>query len=288
MKLSMPLFFSLMGCLLYTGSLQAQLVPELEDSLQGSVKSIQIEQAILVRHLGQWAEGKRQKIEATTYDQHGRKTQHLQYETDGSLKKKTVYTYPTENTTEQRVYSHDSLPADRTLLITDRQEQRITQTLYTADGSLQRKTVSVLDGQDRILEETEYNAAGRLFRRLVHTYGSKGHRLATARYGAHDVFAGPVGKSEYAYTDQGQLSQSHDYGSDGLLIQKWGYADEQDEQGNWTKRTVSRWVQKFGKAYFEPMRVTYRTIVYYPEEAEETEDSTAPPETAASVTSPAQ
>ncbi len=39
----MPLFFSLMGCLVYTGSLQAQLVLELENSLQGAVKSIQIE-----------------------------------------------------------------------------------------------------------------------------------------------------------------------------------------------------------------------------------------------------
>ena len=88
MRLPRILFFSLAGCLLCTGSLQAQLVAEREDRLQGSVKSILVEQAVLVRHLDQWAEGKLQKVDATTYDQHGRKTQQLQYETDGSLKKK--------------------------------------------------------------------------------------------------------------------------------------------------------------------------------------------------------
>ena len=280
----MTLFFSLIGCLLCTGSIQAQLLSELEDSLQGPVKSIQIEKAILVRNLDQWAEGERQKIEATTYDQHGDKTQHLQYDTNGSLKKKSVYTYPTQNTTEQRVYSREGLPGDRTILITDRQEQRITQTLYTANGSIRRKIVSVMDEQGRILEEAEYNAAGSLFRRLVHTYGSEGHRITTARYDAQDVFVGPVGKSEYVYSDRGRLSETREYGTDGLLIQKWEYTDEQDEQGNWIKRTVSRWVEKFGNAYFEPTQVTYRTIVYYPEE---TEESTAP-ETAPSGTSPVQ
>ncbi len=91
MRLPRILFFSLAGCLLCTGSLQAQLVAEREDRLQGSVKSILVEQAVLVRHLDQWAEGKLQKVDATTYDQHGRKTQQLQYETDGSLKKNRVH-----------------------------------------------------------------------------------------------------------------------------------------------------------------------------------------------------
>ena len=284
MRLYMPLFFSLTDCFLCTGSLQAQLVPELEDRLQGPVKSIQIEKVMLVRNLDQWTEGPRQKVEATTYDQHGRKTLHLEYETDGSLKKKTVYTYPTESTTEQRVYSREGLPGDRTLLITDRQEQRITQTLYTADGSLRRKTVSVLDGQDRILEEAEYNAAGSLFRRLVHTYGSEGPRLTTARYGAHDVFVGPVGKSEYVYSDQGRLSEIREYASDGTLLGRWKYTDEQDAQGNWIKRTGAHWVEKFGSAYFEPRQVTYRTIIYYPGET----GASTTPETASSVTAPAQ
>ena len=160
-----------------------------------------------------------------------------------------MYTYPTENATEQRVYSGEGLPGERTLLITDRKEQRITHSLYTADGSIRRKTVSVLGEQDRILEEAKYNAGGRVFRRLVHTYGREEQRIATARYGAQDVFVGPVGKSEYVYSDQGQLSRSHDYGSDGLLIQMW---EDTDEQGDWTKRTVSRWVEKFGNAYSEP------------------------------------
>lgn len=126
-----------------------------------------------------------------------------------------MYTYPTENTTEQRVYSREGLPGEQTLLITDRKEQRITHSLYTADGSIRRKTVSVLGKQDRIFEEAESNAAGSVFRRLVHTYGSEEQRIATARYGAQDVFVGPVGKSEYVYSDQDQLSRSHDYGMTG-------------------------------------------------------------------------
>ena len=57
MRLSSILCFSLTGFLSYTGSIQAQLSPEREDSLQGAVKFIQIEQTILIRKLDQWAAG---------------------------------------------------------------------------------------------------------------------------------------------------------------------------------------------------------------------------------------
>jgi len=62
MILSSTLCFSLTGFLLYTGTIQAQLLPEREDSLQGPVKSVQIEQAILVRNLDQWAAGEGRKL----------------------------------------------------------------------------------------------------------------------------------------------------------------------------------------------------------------------------------
>ena len=103
MRLSSILCFSLTSFVSYTGSIQAQLLPEREDSLQGPVKSIQIEQAILARHLDQWAAGERKKVDATTYDQHWRKTVHLHYEIDGSLKKR-----PCTPTAQRTLLSRES------------------------------------------------------------------------------------------------------------------------------------------------------------------------------------
>ena len=83
------------------------------------------------------------------------------------------------------------------------------------------------------------------------------------------------------------MRETREYTPDGTLLGSWEYTDEQDAQGNRIKHTAAHWVEKFGKAYFEPRQVAYRIIVYYPEETGETEGGTAPG-TASSVTAPAQ
>jgi hypothetical protein len=50
----------------------------------------------------------------------------------------------------------------------------------------------------------------------------------------------------------------------GAVRTKYSYAyDSFDRQGNWTKRTTSKWVTKGGRQELAPDSVTYRTITYY-------------------------
>lgn len=50
---------------------------------------------------------------------------------------------------------------------------------------------------------------------------------------------------------------------DGSIRAKYKYAYEFDAQGNWIKRSTSKWVTKDGTSYYEPAYVDYRTITYY-------------------------
>ena len=51
------------------------------------------------------------------------------------------------------------------------------------------------------------------------------------------------------------------YDSKGTTIERYDY--EFDEKGNWIKKTRSKWVEKFGKTYFEPQEIIKREISYY-------------------------
>ena len=51
------------------------------------------------------------------------------------------------------------------------------------------------------------------------------------------------------------------YDSQQTTIERYEY--EFDTQGNWIKRTQLMWVEKFGKTFFEPFKVTTREISYY-------------------------
>jgi hypothetical protein len=67
------------------------------------------------------------------------------------------------------------------------------------------------------------------------------------------------------YDEKGNKTEEDFYNPD--LRRKETYAYEGDSTGNWIRRTTSTWVTKFGKSYFEPSLVTYRTITYYGEGA---------------------
>ena len=238
--------------------------------LNGPVQHVLIEQAFQTSHAEDTQESQRQKIAAISFDKETRLTQHIQYAADGTVNRKITYTYaPSTNTTQQIIYARHRVPQERITIIAEQDEQRHIRTFYT-DGILLRQLITTRDAQGRIVKEEQYNTAGTLFHRLIHTFDEQGRKVATAHYNATGFFDGPIGTSEYVYTDVGQLRESRDYGPDGFLVRKWGYQDELDDHNNWTKRTLSRWVEKFGRSYFEPVKVLYRAITYYPGQGKQT------------------
>jgi TonB family protein len=75
-----------------------------------------------------------------------------------------------------------------------------------------------------------------------------------------------TGKEVYKYDDKGNISEMTLLNADGSLMGKEVYKYEFDFGGNWNKMTTSVAVIEGGKMSFEPMEVTYRSIMYYLDE----------------------
>ncbi len=76
-----------------------------------------------------------------------------------------------------------------------------------------------------------------------------------------------TGKEVYKYDDKGNISEMTLVNDDGSLISKETYKYEFDFAGNWNKMTTSVAVIDSGRITFEPTEITYRSIMYYLDEA---------------------
>ena len=76
-----------------------------------------------------------------------------------------------------------------------------------------------------------------------------------------------TGKETYKYDDKGNISEMILLNDDGSLMSKETYRYEFDFAGNWNKMTTSVAVVDSGKMSFEPTEITYRSIMYYLDEA---------------------
>ena len=145
------------------------------------------------------------------------------------------------------------------------------------------------DAQGNLTEEDSYSPDGTLRSKAVYTYDTKENRAEEVFYKPRwRFFDGPVdSKDVYSYDAKGNLTEEASYSPDGTLKSKTTctydakgnkteeafynpnlrkkevYTYENDAFGNWIKMVTSTWVTKFGKSYFEPSMVTYRTITYY-------------------------
>ena len=105
---------------------------------------------------------------------------------------------------------------------------------YWNDGRLGSRTV--INYKDDKRETLSYGVNGELNNKYVETLDAKGNVVETAYY---DTKADTV-RDRYSYV-----------------------YDSFDAQGNWTKKTSSKWVAKEGQGQFVPGSVAYRTITYF-------------------------
>lgn len=130
----------------------------------------------------------------------------------------------------------------------------------------------VYDDKGNKTEEHVYNAHGSYFYNLkggykaveykytyTNTYDDKGNKAEWSSYNSD-------GSLEYkiTYDDKGNWTEESGYNSDGSIIYKITYTYEYDHFGNWTSKTTSGQVNKFGKVYLEPTFYYSRKITYYP------------------------
>ena len=76
-----------------------------------------------------------------------------------------------------------------------------------------------------------------------------------------------TGKEVYKYDEKGNISEMTLLNTDGTLLSKETYKYEYDFAGNWNKMTTSVAVIDGRGITFEPTEITYRSIMYYLDEA---------------------
>jgi tetratricopeptide (TPR) repeat protein len=94
----------------------------------------------------------------------------------------------------------------------------------------------------------------------ITTYGIKGNRVENTSY---PIEVGPVGKEEYKYDKQGNITEMTVRDDHGAIVSREAYNYEFDKFGNWTRMVTSLVVFENGELKREPIEVTNRTITYY-------------------------
>jgi hypothetical protein len=222
-----------------------------DGGLKGKVKTVFTETENLD---GTWAVSKRKPDSMEYYNEQGNRTKEVSYDYRGNPFEITVYGYldgDRASKSESIQYEYD--PPPMVMPVTPGQPQPKYDPRYSY------KYKYKYDAQGSLSEEVLHGSSGEVVQRIVHKV--KGNQKETS-YHSED---GSLDR-KYSYTldDKGHEIEEIGYETkDGSVRYKYSYAYEFDAQGNWVKRTASKWVTKDGKSQSGPYSVTYRTLSYY-------------------------
>ena len=91
-------------------------------------------------------------------------------------------------------------------------------------------------------------------------YDERGRRLENETY---PVVGGRGGQETHRYDARGNVAETVVRDAGGAVLSRTMYAYEFDEHGNWIKMTASVAVSNAGRAEYEPIEITKRSITYY-------------------------
>lgn len=224
-----------------------------DEGLKGKVKEVSSEDGDLS---GTWAVGRRKPTRSAHYNERGNVVRTVTYDWKGNPFDFNAYGYIDGDRASKYNsirYEYDPPPvmaapspagvekpkSDPRYSIRykykyDEKGRQVEIQRYRNDGRLAGRTVrSFKDGQ---VETLAYNADKELVDKRVETLDAKGNVIETIYF---DVRTDTV-RTRYSYV-----------------------YDSFDAQGNWVKKTTSKWMTKDGKSFFEPSYVTFRIITYY-------------------------
>lgn len=251
------------------------------EGLVGPVRVAVEEVADYSQKFGEWTEGPRRKTiyhftpsgyftELLFYDENGvlwhRMT--FDYNEKGNLIKRTdsigfveLYAYDESNNNIEAVLYFAGKARSRWEYKYDIGGNKVEEAKYESDGSLSEKTIFKYDEVGNVVEEFLYKADGSLWLKFRFKYDAAGNRIEMATYD----LGGLSGRHTYKRDRTGNIIEEEEtqYDASGPVTEKRRYEYEFDSHGNWTKQVCFRWVTRFGESYWEPQRVTYRTITYY-------------------------
>ena len=118
----------------------------------------------------------------------------------------------------------------------------------------------VFDKQGRVTESKYYRPGGELSSRTLTIYTDT--KTEAQNFNAQGEL---VSKTFQTFDEKGNLIESFFQMLKPTVIEyKAIYKYESvDEKGNWTRRILSEWRTEDGKSFYEPVKIQYRTFVYY-------------------------
>jgi len=226
--------------------------------LKGPVRTVRLEWAEISQQDGKAVERPRKLQFTTTYDEKGNRKEVTNYNLNGSLQDKRIYTRDGEGNLTETIYKADGT-MDSKLIYTYDEKGRITGwSVYDAVGSLRRKAIGAYDAHGKPTESAIYNADGSLMNKTVHSYDAEGKQAGHAVYNAAGVLM-------QTYERNGTEDIVVLYNEDGTFhyrsVSK-SPTSEFDSHGNWIKQSTPRSITRAGKSE-EVIAVFYRRITYY-------------------------
>lgn len=223
-----------------------------DEGLKGKVRTVFTESEDLS---GTWAVAGRKPSSMVYFNERGNFTKREAYDYRGNLFDITAYGY----LDGARValfktirYEYDPPPMMMAPVPGKTAERK-------ADPRYSNKYRYKYDDKGRLIEELLYLNDGTLDLSYIYKYqDNRREELVYDEQGALNQ------KYSVTFDEKGNEKEETIFDvKDNSVKEKFSYAYEFDNQGNWIKRTTSKWTTKDGQSGFTPYSIDYRTITYY-------------------------
>ena len=225
-----------------------------DEGLHGNVKTVFQESQDLS---GTWSVQGRKPSSMEYYNERGNLTKRESYDYKGNLSDITVYGYLDGAIVSRRKSIEHEYNPPPMMIASPSGEAR-----PKSDPRYSNKFTFQYDDQKRLIEKSWLMNNGQPSIRYVYKYsGNPANQREELVYSAD----GSLNQRYLSILDDkgNEVEQTSFETRDGSVGGKYSYVYEFDAQGNWIKRTTSKWTTKDGKSSYAPAYVDYRTISYY-------------------------
>lgn len=195
-------------------------------------------------------------IELNFYDASGKLTEKMTYDRKGSPKsaENSIYDYHS-----RYIYNANGKLREKVLYKRYKNGHVKSMTSYKPNGALVAQSKLTWDRFGNRASEAKFDERGKMLFKNVLTYDERNYIHSRKSFGPNGQLTARV---TYSTDSMGNITLSKEYGKDGKVSGIWKYEYEYDEIGNYTTKTVSASVFKFGRRVIEPQYVTYRKLYY--------------------------
>lgn len=144
------------------------------------------------------------KSEYSTFDKDGNTTTQIEYNVDGSVKRKETTKYAGKEKVEEIIEHPNGGTPDpapkkykKTTWKFNTAGDKTEEVEYDASGNVTKKTTCAYNAKGERVFEMEYDGAGKLLKKTAYSYDKKGLRTEKKVYGPNDVLEKHV---KYTYT----------------------------------------------------------------------------------------